>query len=71
MNYTDSSDSTLGYSLFGAVKLVTNADIDKYKYSRYGIGLYMKGTFSFPSGGLGRSVIVFGVNMSYSVHTDN
>ena len=24
--------------LFGAVKLTKNADIDKYKYSRYGIG---------------------------------
>ena len=29
---------TLENSLFSAVKLVTYADIDKYKYSRYGIG---------------------------------
>ena len=29
---------TLTNALFGAVKLTKNADIDKYKYSRYGIG---------------------------------
>ena len=34
-NYTGSSDPTLGNSLFG--------DIDKHKYSGYGIGFDMKG----------------------------
>ena len=29
---------TLTNALFGAVKLTKNADIDKYKYYRYGIG---------------------------------
>ena len=29
---------TLTNALFGAIKLTKNADIDKYKYSRYGIG---------------------------------
>ena len=29
---------TLENSLFSAVKLAKNADIDKYKYSGYGIG---------------------------------
>ena len=29
--------STLENSLFGAVELTKNADIDKYKYSGYGI----------------------------------
>ena len=37
-NYVSSSDPTLRNSLFGAVKLVKNADIDIYKYSGYGIG---------------------------------
>ena len=37
-NYIDSSDPTLGNSLFGAVRLVKNADFDKYKYSGYDIG---------------------------------
>ena len=30
---------TLANALFGAVKSTKNADIDKYKYSGYGIGL--------------------------------
>ena len=30
---------------FAAVKLTKNANIDKYKYSRYGIGFDRKGIF--------------------------
>ena len=63
-NYIDSSDPTIGNSLFGAVKLVKNSDIDKYKYSEYGLGFDMKGTFSFATGGLGKNIIIFGVDMS-------
>ena len=33
-------------SLFGAVKLVKNADFDKYKYFGYGIGFSTHGGFS-------------------------
>ena len=51
--------------MFGAVKLTKNADVDKYKYSAYGIGFDGKGTFLFPSGGFGCNVITFGV-----VHAD-
>ena len=40
-------------SLFSAVKVTKNADIDKYKYSGYGIGFDRRRTFSFPSGGFG------------------
>ena len=36
-NYVDSSDPTQINSLFGAVKLVINAYIDKYNYCGYGI----------------------------------
>ena len=43
--YIDSNDRALGNSLFGAVTLVKNADIDKYKYFGFGIGFNMKGTF--------------------------
>ena len=50
---------TLENYLFGAVSLTTNADIDKYKYSRYGIGFDRHGSFSFPGTGLGRNVIIF------------
>ena len=37
---------TLENCLFGAVRLTKNAIIDKYKYSRYGIGFYRKGSYS-------------------------
>ena len=46
-NFAKTSDPTLKKSLSDPAKLIKNADIDKYKYSRYGIGSDMKGTFSF------------------------
>ena len=58
-------------ALFGVVKLTKNADIDKYKYSGYGIGFDGKGFFSNPSGGTERNVIIFGVDMSSSTKIDN
>ena len=57
--------------MFGAVRLTKNADIDKYGYSGYGIGFNRKSSFSFPGGRLGQNVIMFGVDMSSSVHVDN
>ena len=57
-------------SLFGAVRLIKNADIYKYGYSGYGIGFDRKSSFSFPNGGFGQNVIIFGVDMSSSVHVD-
>ena len=48
-----------------------NADINKYKYSGYGIGFDRHGSFSFPGTGLGRNVITFGVDMSSSTKIDN
>ena len=53
------------------VTLIKNADIDKYGYSGYGIGFDRKGSFSFPVGGYGQNVIIFGVDMSSSIHIDN
>ena len=58
-------------SLFGAIRLTKNADIDKYKYSGYGIGFDGRGTFLMSSGGFGRNVIIFGVDMNSSAHVDN
>ena len=55
---------------FGGVKLTENFDIDYYKYSGYGIGFDRKGTFSFGNGS-GSNIIIFGVDMSSSPHTDN
>ena len=66
------NDSTLKNCLFGAVTLTKNADIDKYGYSGYGIGFDRKSAFSFPGGvGFGQNVIIFGVDMSSSVHIHN
>ena len=62
---------TLENCLFGAVSLTKNADIDKYGYSGYGIGFDRHGSFSFPGTGLGRNVIIFGVDMSSSTKIDN
>ena len=61
---------TLVNCLFGAVSLTKNADIDKYKYSGYGIGFDRVNFYSFGNG-FGRNVIIFGVDMSSSVHVDN
>ena len=62
---------TLENCLFGASSLTKNADIDKYKYFGYGIGFDRHGSFSSPGIGLGRNVIVFGVDMSLSAKFDN
>ena len=58
-----SDDLTLKHSLFGAVRLTKNADIDKCGYSGYGIGFDRKSIFSFRSGRFGQNVIIFGVDM--------
>ena len=63
------ADFTLNNCLFGSVKLTENADIDKY--SRYNIGFDSRSEFSLPDGSMGRNVIVFGADLSSSVHIDN
>ena len=68
-NYNSSSYSTLQSCLFGAVTLTKNTDIDEYRYSGYEIGFYRKEEFSF-SNGFGKNCIIFGVDMSSSVHVD-
>ena len=66
-----SSDPKIKNCLFGAVTLTKNADIEKYKYSGYGIGFDRRSSFSFPSGGFGQNVLIFGADMSSSIHIDN
>ena len=54
--------------------MTINADIDKYKYSGYDIlliGFDRRVRFSFPGSEFGKDVIIFGVDMSSSVHVDN
>ena len=65
------TDFTLKNCLFGFVELTKNADPDKYKYSSYSIGFDSRPGFSFTDGSVGKTVIIFGADMSSSVHIDN
>ena len=65
------TDFTVGSCLFGSVKLTKNADPDKYKYTGYGIGFDSRSEFLFTDGSYGKNVIIFGADMSSSVHVDN
>ena len=60
----------LGNCFFGAVKLTKNADLDKYKYSDYGIGFAFGSEFLIADGSMGKNVIIFGDDMSSSVRID-
>ena len=53
------------------VTLTKNADFEKYGHSGYGIGFDRRESFSFPSGGFGQNVLIFGIDMSFSVHIDS
>ena len=61
----------LNNSLVRTVTLTKNADIGRYGYSGYGVGFDRHGNFSFPGTGLGRNVIIFGVDMSSSTKIVN
>ena len=63
------SDITLENCLFGAVKITKYFKINTY--SGYGIAFDPGGNFSRPSGGYGKNVIIFGADLSSSVHANN
>ena len=69
-NFDKSSYPTLENCLFGAVNLTKNNYIHKYKYSEYGVESCKKESFSVGNG-FSRNCIIFGVNMSSSVHVGN
>ena len=68
---SNDNDPTIKNCLFGAVTLTKNTDINKYGYSGYGTGFDRRSIFSFPGGGFGQNIIIFGVDMSSSPHIDN
>ena len=68
---SNDNDPTLTKCLFGAVTLSKIADIDKYEYSGYAIGFDRRSNFSFPDGGFGQTVLIFGADMSSSAHIDS
>lgn len=53
-----------------AVKLTKEADPDKYWYSGYSIRFGTRSNFSI-NGEWGKNIIIFGVDNSSSMHTDN
>ena len=65
------NDPTLKNCVYGAVTLTKNANIDKYGYSRYGIGFDRRRSCSFPGGGYGQNILIFGVDMSITAHINN
>ena len=58
------TDFTLGNCLFGAVKVIKNADPDKCVYSENVFQLKFCSNW-------GKNIVIFGVDMSSSVHVDN
>ena len=68
---SNDNDHLLKNCLFGAVTLRKNADIEKYGYSGFGIGFDRRSSFTFPGGGFGQNILIFGVDMSSSTHIDN
>ena len=69
---SNDNDPTLKDCLFGVVTLTKDtADIEKYGYSGYGIGFDRRWSFSFPGGGFGQNVLIFGLDMSSSIKIDN
>ena len=61
-HYTITLYPRLENCLFGAVSLTKNVDIDKYKYSGYGVGFARHGEFSFGTRGFDRTCIIFGAD---------
>ena len=62
--------SCLKQDEIGAVNLVKNADIDKFKYSGRGFGFDIRGTFSVGNG-FGKNVLIFAADMSSFIPVDN
>ena len=60
----------LGNCFFGSVNLTDNGDLDKYRCSSYSIGFDFLSEFLFTDASFRKNVI-FGANMSLSLHIDN
>ena len=62
---------TIQNALFGAMEITKNADTSKYKYKGYGICFDEGGSFSIGNVNNGRNVLIFGVDESYVIHSNN
>ena len=61
----------LGNYLFGADKFTIIADLDRYKYSGYDTGFDLSRSLLFDGNWSDKNVIMYGADMSSSVHIDN
>ena len=71
INDTRNTDYTIQNALFGAVQVTKNSDISKNKYEGYGICFDEGGTFTKGNITNGKNVIIFGADMSFSIHANN
>ena len=71
INGNRNSNLAVQNALFEAVSLTKNADVNKYKYFGYRIAFDRTSSFSFPGGGNGQNVIIFGADINSSIHVDN
>ena len=62
---------TIQNAFFGAMEITKNADTSKYKYKGYGISFDEGGSFSIGNINNGRNVLIFGVDESYVIHSNN
>ena len=62
---------TSGNCLLRSVELTKYADLDKYKYTSYGVRFDSSSKFLFTDGSYGKNVIILGADMSSPVHVDN
>ena len=68
---TQRANFTLGSSLFGDAKLNENANLDQYECSGYSIGFDARVVFRYQMIEDLENVLIFGVDMSSSLHIDN
>ena len=71
LGYIYMADFMLSNSLFRTVEVTKNVDTDKYSYSGYGIGFDAHRSFSLFNGSVFDKNVIFGADMSSSVHIVN
>ena len=71
ISFSRNTDYTMKNALFGAMKITKNTNTSKNKYEGYGICFDEGG--SFISGNItnSRNVLIFGADMSSSIHNTN
>ena len=67
----DSPDLTVQNGLFGGIKMIKDVSTSHYKYSGYGICFDGNSNFSIGNITKDKDVLIFGVDMSFSIHENN